>query len=228
MIKPSNWRRNRFLAAITLTLTMICSVVATAEEEKENNPQDEELPEINSRVIEPNIRLDAGKAPDIDSEKWEATFYLGSYKFDGFPARPFAATRLAYHMNYFMFAEATFGQTDLDQSTLTKVGRETVAEDDKATIYALDLGINFLNGQLFYGANRALTSDLYLTFGFGRLNLDENDYTSINFAGGARALINDWASVRMEFRSHLLEESFLEPDELSHNIEFVIGLGIIF
>ena len=226
LLQPFSPLRTKLISWL-LTGILLGAMPAIAEETAEAE-KDEELPELTVRVIEPNIKKDAGHSPDIDSENWEVGFYLGSHKFDGFPTQPMIAARLAYHFNYFMFLEATYGETEIDQSTLTDIGRDAIAVDEKATLYALDLGINFLNGQLFFGPNRALTSDLYLTFGAGRLNLDENDYTSINFAAGARALVNDWVTLRMEFRSHLLEESFLQPDELSHNIEFVVGMGLIF
>ncbi len=85
-----------------------------------------------------------------------------------------------------------------------------------------------IDGQLFLGADRAFTSDLFIAMGFGRLSVDEQSSTSVHIGSGVRTMYNDWLTFRMDIRSHFIDESFLDPEEISHNIEFALGIGATF
>lgn len=216
------------LTTTLAALLMSMAVTAQDTDNKETTGKETTGEPHEPTAVEPLIQRDAGKAPDIDTEDWEITLFGGTYKLDGFSAQPVAGARFGYHFNELIFIETAVGQAKVDDATVENLGRPSIFEQEKLDYYTLTLGSNIIDGQLFLGADRAFTSDLYLALGFGRVIVDDSGNTSIHFGSGVRALYNDWLTFRMDIRSHFIKESYLDPEEVSHNMEFAIGIGATF
>jgi len=180
-------------------------------------------------VIEPEVERREIRRARIDTENFELSAFGGFKSVEDFGSNAVYGVRLAYHITEGLFAEASYGQTDVGKTSFeTLSGAAELLSDRKYRYYDLSLGYNLLPGEVFIGRNRAFNSALYVLLGAGNTDFAGDNLFTVSFGAGYRVLLTDWLSAHFMVRDHIFRTDLLGKDKTTHNIEFVLGLGWFF
>jgi outer membrane beta-barrel protein len=139
--------------------------------------------------------------------------------------------RADYHITEDFFAEATYGQTRLGQSSFEALNPGVtlnLGSGRRLTYYGVSLGYNFLPGEVFIGRNLAMTSDFYLLGGFGATREADQQRLTLNIGAGYRVVPIDWLAINIEFQNRVFESDIFGANKLTNNMQATIGAAIFF
>jgi outer membrane beta-barrel protein len=211
--------RSIFLTTARLTCcVLILASSAVFAQEAEEPPQ----------VIEPKVERRDLNVGAIDTEDFELTGFVGLMSVEDFETNAVYGARLAYHLSPALFAEASYGSTDVGTTTHERISGDTLLDDRTLTYYDLSLGWNILQGESFWGSRRAWNSAFYLIGGMGSTDFAGDDQFTANFGFGFKVLPTDSFSVRLDVRDYMFDIDISGSDKTTHNIQMTLNLGWFF
>jgi outer membrane beta-barrel protein len=222
--------RIRILLLSAALLAAGCSHMPWRDDEPVEEPPEEETRET-PVVVDPQVERREVKAPEIDTENWEAGAYLGSLSVEDFEVNIVYGGRIAYHVNEDFFAEAIAGTSDAGLSSFERLsgGAPLLTDSERQfTYYSLGFGWNALPGEIFLGGKRAYNSAVYLTLGGGGTRFAGGDRFTLTLGAGARVLIRDWLALHLDMRDHVMDVDVLGANKSTHNFEATLGVTAFF
>ncbi|MGI9341463.1 MAG: outer membrane beta-barrel domain-containing protein [Gammaproteobacteria bacterium] len=208
------------LAVIVVASMAACSGRAASERTDESES-----------VIQPEVERRDVKPPKIDNDNFELTAFYGLMSVEDFETNGVYGARFAYHISEGFFAEATYGATEVGETSFEKLsGGAPILTDDqrKLSYYDMSVGWNLLPGEVFIGRKRAFASSLYIVAGAGNTNFADDDYFSVVFGTGYRMLLTDWMAFHVDIRDRMWDSDLLGEDKTTHNFELQLGLSTFF
>lgn len=175
--------------------------------------------------IRPEIKQQEFKPAKIDTENFEVIAYIGTYDFEGFDVRPIYGVKGSFHLNQTFFLDIDYGNTSIKGRTIPST--PSTAIDESVIRYDAGLGINLMQGQVFWGKGEAFTNQLYVKYSLGKLDIDSQKNSLKSIGLGIRLLHpNDTLSMQIGVNKDNIEGS----GGLSNfsNIKFFTGLGFYF
>lgn len=183
-------------------------------------------------VIDPDVERREVAAPEIDTEDFEVTGYVGFLSIEDFGSNAVYGARLAYHITEGLFAEATYGTSEAGKTSyeLLSGGQTTLLTDDQRdfSYYDVSLGWNLLPGEVFFGGKRAFNSALYVVIGAGNTEFAGDDFFTVTYGAGFRVLLTDSIAAHFDVRDHMLDIDVTGEDKTTHNVEFNLGASWFF
>ena len=182
-------------------------------------------------VINPEVSRREIKPADIDTENFEMGVFGGFMSVEDFGTNTVIGARLAYHVSESWFVEASYGQTDTEETSFEKLsgGAKLLSDDERQlTYYNVAMGFNLLPGEVFIRDWFAFNSALYVIGGVGNTEFGGDDFFTVVFGAGYRVLPVDWLSLHFDVRDHMFDSDLLGEDKTTHNIEFNLGLAFFF
>jgi outer membrane beta-barrel protein len=180
-------------------------------------------------VREPERR--AVDVDELDDENFEVGAYGGVLHVEDFGSDILYGVRAAYHVTEDFFAEATYGRTELGETSFERLsgGAQILADDERDfAYYDLSVGYNILPGESFIGRRYAFRGGLYVIAGAGSSDFADDNRFTINYGFGYRFAATDWLAVRLDVRDHMFETDLLGEQEQTHNFELSGGLTVFF
>jgi outer membrane beta-barrel protein len=171
------------------------------------------------------------KVDEIDSENFEIGGFGGVMSIQDFGSDVVYGVRAAYHVTEDLFVEATYGMTELGETSFERLsGDVQILDDDQRefSFYNVSFGYNVFPGEAFVGRHWAFRGGLYLIGGAGSSDFAGDQEFTVNVGFGYRLAATDWLSLRIDVRDHMFETDLLGSEELTHNLEFTGGLTIFF
>jgi len=212
-----SWFRSFFLSS-GASLLLITGLAVTAAE-------------TNEQVIQPEVERRAIKPTAIDTEDFETGIFAGLMNVEDFGTHLVYGARLGYHVSEYVFAEATYGQTETGQSSFERLsGNIQLLDNNDHSLQYMNIafGLNLLPGESFIGSRRAMTSAFYLMGGLGGTRFGGNDIFTWNFGVGFQMLVNDWLAIRVDTRDHVFDLDLLGTHQTNHNLEMTSGISVFF
>lgn len=183
-------------------------------------------------VIEPQVERRDVAAPEIDTEDFEVSAYVGFLSVEDFESNAVYGARLAYHITEGLFAEATYGQSDAGKTSyeILSGGQAPLLSDDdrEYKYYDVALGYNLLPGEVFIGGNWAFNSALYVVADAGNTSFAGDDFFTFTYGAGYRLLATDSIALHFDVRDHMFDIDITGEDKTTHNIEFTLGASWFF
>jgi outer membrane beta-barrel protein len=215
-------RIQRLLVAMALTcaLTPVTAFAAKPPEALELEPL---------VVREPERR--EVKVDQIDSENFEIGGFGGVLSIEDFGTNTVYGVRAAYHVTEDLFIEATYGVSELGETSFERLSGDIqilTDEQREFTYYNVSFGYNILPGEAFIGRRWAFRGGLYLIAGAGSSDFAGDQEFTVNVGFGYRLAATDWLALRLDVRNHMFETDLLGSKELTHNMELSGGLTIFF
>jgi len=220
-------RLKRILLASAVLTTVLMSGCSWFHRGSKAPPQIvAEEPQADPSIILPQVTRREVKTPKIKNKDFELGAYFGALNIEDFGTNPVYGARAAYHVSEDIFVEGYVGRSKAGLSSLENVFPQiTVLSNSgrRFTYYDLDLGYNFLPGEVFLGRGRAFNSALYVTAGLGDVKFASQDQFALNFGVGSRILITDWLALHFDVRDHVFESNLFGVNKNVHNIEATLG-----
>ena len=180
-------------------------------------------------VLEPSVHRRDVMLPRIDSEDFEMGIFIGYYSAEDFGADPVYGLTLAYHVIEDIFFEAALAQTTVTDATYRGIGLNVFPqEEENLTYYNLSVGYNLFPGELFFGRNKSLTTDLYFIAGAGNTDFANETRYTMNYGFGLRLLLTDGVAMRFDLRDHVFDSDLFGTNKTLHNLEWRTGLTLFF
>ncbi len=183
------------------------------------------------RVIDPDVERRKIKVPKIKAKNVEIGGYYGLMSVQDFGTNPVYGLRADYHITEDFFAEATYGQTRLGQSSFEELNPGVslnLGSGRRLTYYGISLGYNFLPGEAFIGRSLAMNSAFYLLGGFGATRIADEQRLTLNVGAGYRVVPIDWLAINIEFQNRLFESDIFGSNKLTNNMQATIGAAVFF
>jgi outer membrane beta-barrel protein len=196
---------------------------------EEETPPPADIPA--GQVIDPEVERRDIKEPDIDSEDFEISGFVGVLSIEDFGSDFVYGVRLAYHVTEGFFVESSVGQSEggLTSFEVLSGGAPLLSDSERElTYYNLNLGFNILPGEGFIGKGRAYNTAFYVTGGLGSTTFAGDDRFTVNFGAGYRFLLNDSVALHVDFRDHLFDIDLLGEEKTAHNLEGTFGIAVFF
>jgi len=180
-------------------------------------------------VREPDRR--AVDVDEIDDENFEIGAFGGVMHVEDFGSDTVYGARAAYHVTEDLFVEASYGMTELGETSFERLsgGAQILSDDEREfAYYGVAAGWNILPGESFVGRRWAFRGGLYLVAGAGSSDFGGDELFTMTYGFGYRLAATDWLAIRLDVRDHMFETDLLGTEELTHNIEFSAGLTVFF
>ena len=182
-------------------------------------------------VIKPDLKREPIKPARIDTENFEAGFYVGILSIEDFESSSVVGARLAYHFSEDFFAEASYAQSRAGTTSFERLnGSVQLLSDAERDLsyYNLSFGFNILPGEAFVGSGKAFYTALYLIGGMGSTKFAGDDRRTLNYGFGYRFIFNDWLAGHLDVRDHIFDIDLLGSNKTTHNLEVSTGLTVFF
>lgn len=181
-------------------------------------------------VISPEVERRKITTPDIDTEDFEVTGYVGQISVEDFGTNFIWGVRGAYHVTESLFLEGTYAMAgDVDRTSVEVLDNiDLLGADRDYSYYDLAVGWNLLPGEVFIGRNHAFNSALYVLAGAGNTSFAGEDLFTLTFGAGYRVLATDSIALHFDVRDHLFDNDVTGEDKTTHNIEFNLGVSWFF
>jgi len=214
----ANWPNHKILKAVlTCLLAGTISTFVQAADRVE--------------VIQTDIDRTDAKFDRIDSENFEVSFpTVGLLAIEDFETGIIVNIRAAYHLNEYLFFEASYGVSEGDRTSAEDLspGSDFLSDSDRDyNSWDVSLGFNIFPGETWL-LGRAYSSDVYLIAGAGQTDFGGRNWSTINVGAGYRFFINDWLTARFDVRDHIFRRDLLTIEKTTHNIELSLGLSYFF
>jgi outer membrane beta-barrel protein len=200
-------------------------------EEQQTQKAEQAADASQQAVIDPKVERRKIKIPKIKNSDFEFGVNYGVLSIEDFGTSSMYGARLDYHINEDFFLEASYGKGKGGKTSIEKFFPSIRLLTDKErefTHYSLNAAWNALPGEVFIGKNRVYNSAFYLTAGMGWAEFAGNSHFTANAGLGYRVLLNDWISMRFDFRDTLFDMDLVGPKKVTHNLEGVLGLSVFF
>jgi len=178
-------------------------------------------------LIEPDVRPQIVDESVIDTENFEVGMFVGVMNIEDFESSALIGARIAYHLSDSLFFEANFGMTEGGDTSAEKLGGFDLLSDRDYTYYNFGLGFN-APGQSFFLGEYTFNNNVYFVGGVGSTEFGGDNELTVNFGAGYQLLINDWMSVHVSGRQHLMRTDLTGEDKLVFNTELSSGLSFFF
>lgn len=200
------------------------TTVAFAEETADETVQNENT----DWIYKPDLSGEDVDVPAIDSENFEISVMAGLISLEDFGSETFKGARLAYHPLDFLFVEASWATTEINDDNYRRFGVPLFEnQTEEVEFYDASIGLQLMPGEVFIG-KWAFPSSLYLIGGIGSTSILDEDLETYNLGVGLRVLATDWWAFRVEARDYFFESDLLGEAENKHNLAVSIGTGIFF
>ena len=182
------------------------------------------------QVVNPNVERRDVHKPKYPSNDFEVGLFGGTYSSQNFGTSGVYGLRLGYDITEDFFVEATYGRTKVSDKTFRQVLPGGVFSKGTETLsyYDLDLGWNFLPGEIFIGKNWAKASTMYVVGGVGNTTFDSQRNQTWNFGVGARLFLADWVALRADVRDHIFSLDLLGKRSSTQNPELTLGVAFFY
>jgi outer membrane beta-barrel protein len=214
--------RSSIVGRAAWLLAMLLPLMAQAETAEPKDTTAEQ-------IVQPDISRREVRAPNIDTENYEAGLYIGILSVEDLGAYTVYGGRVAYHVTEDFFVEGVYGLSTISDESLCNLGLclfPTRQQD--LSYYAISLGYNLFPGELFIGKHNAMTSGVYLLTGVGNTSfLSENHFT-LNLGIGIRVLPVDWLDLSVVIRDYLFQSDILGTSKITNNFELTAGVAVYF
>jgi outer membrane beta-barrel protein len=204
-----------------VTLTAALAVLATLPARAADPDNAVIVPQVDRRDI---------KLPKFPSNDFEVGVYGGIYSTQNFGSSFAGGGRMAYHINEDFFVEGSAGRTKVSDAAFRRIlpGGIFTGESETLIYSNMNVGLNLLPGEVFFGGNRAMPSQVFIVAGAGTTRFNGQRMQTWDVGVGVKVYVADWFAVRVDMRDNVYTLDLLGKRDSTHNVELNAGLSFLF
>ena len=184
---------------------------------------------ILDKIVSPDIERRSIVEDNLDTEDFEVGVFAGIMSIEDFGSNVVSGARFAYHISENFFMEASYGQTEAEETSFELLSGSTeILTDRNLSYYNLSVGYNLFTGEFFFGSKRAYNSNVYIIAGAGNTDFGGDEYFTYNFGTGIRFFFSDWIALHMDVRDHIFDHSILGEGKNCEQLGSPCGTYILF
>lgn len=214
------WFRYLFLISLLLGFSGNSVVFAQSADN-----QDDEV------LIQPDVKRTDFDESKINTDDFELLFTFGFLSIEDFGVNSLLALKINYYVDENIFVQAAIGQSSGGETSyeILTGGAPLLTEDERdLSYYNINLGYNLLPGEAFLGDSVAYNTALYITAGIGNTDFAGDERFTFNYGVGYRFLLSDTFTIYSDFRNNVFDMDTFGREKTANNLEFTVGIGLIF
>lgn len=183
------------------------------------------------QVIQPELKRRQITPEAIDTQNFEIGVFYGVIGIQDFGSSDVTGLRLAYHVTEDFFFETTYGRAKGKLTSFEKLsgGTRLLSDNDrKYNYYDVNLGWNFLPGEVFIWNKYAFNSQIYGILGVGSTRFAGDDWFTVNLGAGLRLMLTDTFAWHLDFRDHVFNRDTFGTSQTTNNLEIHTGITVFF
>jgi outer membrane beta-barrel protein len=125
-----------------------------------------------------------------------------------------------------VFIDVEYGASTISDTEYRNIGLPLFAQEDTdVSFYSVLVGYNILPGEVYWSREKTLLTSLYLLAGVGSVNINDDNFVSLNFGFGVRLDLGGGKNIRVEARDRMIDSDILGSDKITNNTEMHIGMS---
>lgn len=184
----------------------------------------------NQAVVVPQVDRRDLKLPKFPNNDFELGLFGGAYSTQNFGSSFSGGVRIGYHITEDFFVEAAAGRTKVSDEAFRRILPGGIFTGNTETlIYSnLNVGMNVLPGEVFFGTNHAMPSQVFILAGGGTTRFNGQRMQTWDVGVGIKVYVADWFAVRVDMRDNIYTLDLLGKRDSTQNIELNAGLSFLF
>ena len=184
-----------------------------------------------SPLIEPEVERREFDEAEIEANDFEIMLVAGFLSIEDFGVNSLLTVKLNYYVNEDIFIQLASGQSKGGETSFeTLSGGAPLLTDAERELsyYSINIGYNLLPGEAFVSDKAAYNTTFYLSAGVGNTEFAGDDRYTLNYGVGYRFLLNDNININTDFRNNLFDMDTFGENKGTNNLEFTVGVGLVF
>jgi outer membrane beta-barrel protein len=167
----------------------------------------------------------------LDTENFEFGVQGGVIAIEDFESSGWLSAHFGYHINEHFYVKARYGKAKGGETSFEKLVNSApllTDEERELTYYGLNVGYNFLPGEIFFSKDLVLNSVFSIELGGGSTEFAGDEQFTVNATANYRVFINDWVAWDIGMSDYIFDTQITGESKTTHNLNFVTGLSVYF
>ncbi len=182
-------------------------------------------------IIKPNLERREISEDRLDNENWAVGMQVGMLNIEDFGSNTWLSANVSYHLSEYFYIKAEYGHAKGGETSFEKLAivEPLMTEDERNFDHmGLNIGYNFLPGEVFIGKGMAFNSAFSFELGAGTTEFAGDDQFTVNLGANYRVFLTDWLAWDIAMKDHILDVSITGETKTTHNMNFSLGLAAYF
>ncbi|NVJ60206.1 MAG: outer membrane beta-barrel domain-containing protein [Gammaproteobacteria bacterium] len=190
--------------------------------------QEEEVQSVT--IIEPKQGPSPVSAPKIQPNTFELGFTYGRLSVDDFATNSIDGFQASYHITSDYSIQIISRSADIDRATFERViGLDFLSPSDREfKVTSALFGYRLFNGRSFFSSDTKFNSRIVALIGFGNMEFAGSDDTGYTLGLQYKTLLSESTNLDINFFNHSFERDFIGDQKRTQNLEFSVGLNVMF
>ncbi|WP_242620283.1 outer membrane beta-barrel domain-containing protein [Shewanella maritima] len=167
----------------------------------------------------------------IDSENWEIGAKVGLMSIEDFESSLWLSGHLGYHISEHFYVKARYARAKAGLTSFEKLANTApllTDEQREMTYYGLNLGYNFLPGEIFFSENTVFNSIFSFELGGGSTEFAGDSQFTIDITANYRVFFTDGLAWDISMSDYLFNTEVTGESKTTHNLTFATGIAWYF
>ena len=189
-----------------------------------------EVGEDSVTVISPKKKVAEVKTAQIDDERFEVGIFTGMMSIEDFDTNVVNGFTVNYHINSRFMASFIYGKTGEANATFEEnEGASFVADREQGLQFTGVTGsYKLFQGRSYLSKKLKFNSHIHFGLGVENVKFAGESYFGMAMGLNYKTVLTDWLTADVNFRDHIFNRDWLEESKTTHNLEYSLGLNILF
>lgn len=167
----------------------------------------------------------------IDSENFEIGIQGGLMSIEDFESSPWLNAHIGYHISEHFYVKAQYARAKAGETSFEKLANTAPLLTDaerELTYYGLNIGYNFLPGEIFFSKDTVFNSVFSVELGGGSTEFAGDEQFTVNLTANYRVFLTDWIAWDIAMSDYLFDTQVTGTSKTTHNLTFATGVAFYF
>ncbi|WP_228768347.1 outer membrane beta-barrel domain-containing protein [Shewanella sp. TC10] len=167
----------------------------------------------------------------LDTENFEVGIQGGLMSIEDFENSPWISAHLGYHISEHFYVKARYAVAEGGDTSFEKLANTApllTDEEREMSYYGLNIGYNFLPGEIFFSEDLVFNSVFSFELGGGSTEFAGDEQFTVNLTANYRVFLNDWVAWDLAMSDYIFDTQITGSSKTTHNLTFATGIAVYF
>ena len=167
----------------------------------------------------------------LDTENFEIGLQGGLMSIEDFENSPWISAHLGYHISEHFYVKARYAIAEGGDTSFEKLANTApllTDEEREMRYYGLNIGYNFLPGEIFFSEDLVFNSVFSFELGGGSTEFAGDEQFTVNLTANYRVFLTDWVAWDLAMSDYIFDTQITGSSKTTHNLTFATGIAVYF
>ncbi len=167
----------------------------------------------------------------LDTENFEIGLQGGLMSIEDFENSPWISAHLGYHISEHFYVKARYAIAEGGDTSFEKLANTApllTDEEREMRYYGLNIGYNFLPGEIFFSEDLVFNSVFSFELGGGSTEFAGDEQFTVNLTANYRVFLTDWVAWDLTMSDYIFDTQITGSSKTTHNLTFATGIAVYF